>query len=148
MSRMYPVIHFEMPAKDIARVQTFYENVFGWQVTPLGPEMGDFTLAVTIDTDETTRMPKKRGAINGGFYPRTKADQQTKITILVDDIQQVMKKAKAAGAKFQPGAQGGEVDDMPGIGLFATLVDTEGNVVTLYQDGSPNPSADQQALLS
>jgi predicted enzyme related to lactoylglutathione lyase len=59
-----------------------------------------------------------------------------------------MKKAKAAGAKFQPGAQGGEVDEVPGVGLFATFVDTEGNMVTIYQDGSPNPSADQQALLS
>ena len=65
-NKMDPVIHFEMPAEDTERVRKFYESAFGWQTTPLGPEAGDFVLAFTIETDEKTRMPKKRGAINGG----------------------------------------------------------------------------------
>lgn len=146
--KMYPVIHFEMPAKDNERARKFYESVFGWQITQLGPEMGDFLLAFTVETDDTNRMPKKPGAINGGFYKRTRPDEQTKVTILVDDIHEVIKKVKAAGGTFLPAAQGGEVDEAPGVGLFSTFTDTEGNLVSIYEDRSPNPTPDQKALLS
>jgi uncharacterized protein len=144
--KMYPVIHFEMPAKDNERVRKFYESVFGWQVTQLGPDTEDFLLVFTTETDETNRMPKKLGAINGGFYKRTKPDEQTKITILVDDIHEVVKSVKAAGGKFLAGTRG-EVDEVPDVGLFATFQDTEGNMVTIYEDRSPNPTPDQLALL-
>ena len=126
---MDPVIHFEMPAEDTERIQKFYENAFGWQTTPLGPEAGDFVLAFTIETDEETRMPKKRGAINGGFYKKTEPDQRTRLTILVEDIQEAMKKVESAG-----GTLVGEVQEMPGVGLFASFTDTEGNLLTLNQD--------------
>jgi predicted enzyme related to lactoylglutathione lyase len=59
-----------MPAKDNERVRTFYESVFGWQITKLGPNMGDFQLAFTTETDKQNRMPKKPGAINGGFLQK------------------------------------------------------------------------------
>lgn len=36
---------------------------------------------------------------------------------------------------------------MPALGLFASFVDTEGNVVTLYDDRSAHPTPEQQALL-
>ena len=126
---MDPVIHFEMPAKDTERVRKFYESAFGWQTTPLGPSVEDFVLAFTIDTDEKTRMPKKRGAINGGFYKKTKSDQNVKITILVDDIREAIKKIEAAGGKVL-----GEPVEMPGVGLFADFMDTEGNVGSINQD--------------
>ena len=29
MSKMNPVVHFEMPASDMARMRKFYESVFG-----------------------------------------------------------------------------------------------------------------------
>jgi len=128
-NKMDPVIHFEMPTKDTERVRKFYESAFGWQTTQLGPEGGNFVLAFTIETDEKTRMPIKRGAINGGFYEKTKPDQHTQITILVDDIREAMKKVEAAGGKIL-----GEPFELPGVGLFATFMDTEGNVATINQD--------------
>lgn len=126
---MDPVIHFEMPAENAERVRKFYESVFGWQTTPLGPEMRDFVLAFTIDTDEATRMPKKRGAINGGFYKKTSPDQHVKVTILVEDIYDAIKKIEAAG-----GTVLGEPFELPGVGLFAAFIDTEGNLVSINQD--------------
>jgi uncharacterized protein len=54
---MDPVIHFEMPAEDGDRVREFYESAFGWQTTPLGPEMGDFVLAFTT---KPMRKPESR----------------------------------------------------------------------------------------
>jgi uncharacterized protein len=127
--KMDPVIHFEMPAENPERVSKFYESAFGWQTTPLGPDMGDFVLAFTIETDEKTRMPEKRGAINGGFFKRTKPDETLKLTILVDDIRDAMKKIEAAGGKVL-----GEPFELPGVGLFVSFIDTEGNVATINQD--------------
>jgi uncharacterized protein len=128
-NKMDPIIHFEMPAEDTERVRKFYESAFGWQTTPLGPEAGDFVLAFTIETDEKTRMPKKRGAINGGFYKKTKPDEQVRLTILVDDIREAIDRIEAAGGKVL-----GEPIEMPGVGLFVLFTDTEGNLATINQD--------------
>jgi uncharacterized protein len=128
-NKMDPVIHFEMAAEDTERVRKFYESAFGWQTSPLGPETDDFVLAFTIETDEKTRMPKKRGAINGGFYKKTESNQHVKLTILVEDIREAVKKIEAAGGQVL-----GEPVEMPGVGLFASFIDTEGNVASINQD--------------
>ena len=52
-----PVVHFEMPAKDNARVAKFYGDTFGWDMVITGPEMQNYVLAGTTDTDEN-RMVK------------------------------------------------------------------------------------------
>jgi uncharacterized protein len=48
---MNPVIHFEMPAKNKARVKKLYESVFGWTLTQLGSDMGDYIYTTTTRTD-------------------------------------------------------------------------------------------------
>ena len=83
---MNPVVHFEMPAQDKERMIKFYEGVFGWQTQKLGQEMGNYILATTTEVDDK-QMPKTPGAINGGFYEKSGADAQTRLTIAVDDIQ-------------------------------------------------------------
>jgi uncharacterized protein len=133
-SKMSPVIHFEIPAQNMVRIRKFYESAFGWQTTQLSPEMGNFVLAYTTETDEN-RVPKKAGAINGGFYEKTESDQHIRLTILVDDIREAMEKIKAAGGRILGGGQKlGEPFELPGVGLFATFIDTEGNLVSIYQD--------------
>ena len=89
---MNPVVHFEMPYEDGKRLSDFYTNVFGWQMSPTGPAMGDYITAATTETDEN-RMIKKPGNINGGFYPKTSgAPLEPSVVIAVDDIEQSMKK--------------------------------------------------------
>ncbi len=39
---MNPVVHFEMPAEDKARMRKFYESAFGWKTHQLGKEMGEY----------------------------------------------------------------------------------------------------------
>ena len=123
------MIHFELPASDPLRAGQFYEEAFGWQTTPLGPEMGNFILAFTIETDPETRLPRKGGAINGGFYDRTERDQTVKLTNLVDDIRAAMDRIVAAGGRIL-----GEPFKMPGVGLFVSFVDLDGNAVTINED--------------
>lgn len=131
--KMNPVVHFEMPAEDRDRMKKFYEGVFGWQAQQLGKEMGDYMIVTTTETDEN-RMVKTPGAINGGFFQRSKPDQSSRITIAVDDIGKAMKDVTAAGGKVLGGMQNpGEPDDIPGVGLYATFIDTEGNHVSMLQ---------------
>jgi uncharacterized protein len=133
MNKMNPVVHFEMPAENPERMKKFYEMAFGWQTTQLGPEMGNYILATTTETDEK-RMVKTPGTINGGFYKKGKPDEHTRITIAVDDIREALKKVELAGGKVIGGMQKpGEPDTIPGVGLYAIIIDTEGNCVSLLQ---------------
>ena len=124
---MDPVIHFEMPAEDRKRMIAFYSKVFGWETNQLGEEMGSFVTANTTETENN--MPKKAGTINGGFYQKTgDASQTTTVTIQVDDIKAHRDKIIKAGGKIS-----GDIQDMPGLGLFLSFFDTEGNRVNLMQ---------------
>jgi predicted enzyme related to lactoylglutathione lyase len=133
-----PVIHFELPMTNADRIRKFYERAFGWQTQPLGPEAGNFVMAFTAESDEN-RIPKVAGAINGGFSPRTKPEERVKVTILVDDIADARKKIEAAGGKILGGTKPNEVDEIPGIGKFLQFEDTEGNVLTVYEDANKTP---------
>jgi predicted enzyme related to lactoylglutathione lyase len=132
---MNPVIHFEMPAEDRNRMAEFYTQVFGWRMQMLGPEMGNYVLAKTTDTDDTGR-PKKPGVINGGFFPKTndRPDQYPSVVIAVDDIREHMTKVKQAG-----GEPLGEPMEIPGVGLYLSFRDTEGNRVAMLQPNIPAP---------
>jgi len=66
MTKPNPVVHFEMPYANPARLAKFYTKAFGWKMNKMGKEMGDYVVATTAKTDKN-RMIKERGAINGGF---------------------------------------------------------------------------------
>ena len=130
---MDAVVHFEMPYDDARRVAAFYSSAFGWDTKALGAEMGDYVLADTTETD-AERMVKTPGQINGGFFKKSKPDQGTRLTIAVDDIQAAMEREKASGGQPIGGMKGGgEPDEIPGVGLYATCIDTEGNDFSLLQ---------------
>src|ERR671918_2730585 len=86
---MNPVVHFEMPAEDRKRMADFYAKVFGWKTQQLGEDMGNYVLATTTDSDENG-MPKKPGAINGGFFQKTddRPAQYPSVVIAVDNIRE------------------------------------------------------------
>ncbi len=117
MSKMNPIVHFEMPAKDRKRVSDFYSVVFGWQMNQLGPEMGNYLLAQTTETDENN-MSKTPGAINGGFfeYQDKEGYNIPHLVISVDNIEEAIQKVEEAGGRIIGGASGpGKIDVIPGI---------------------------------
>jgi uncharacterized protein len=126
---MNPVVHFEMPAEDRKRMADFYTKVFGWKIQQLGEDMGNYVLATTTESDENG-MPKKPGAINGGFFQKTddKPAQYPSVVIAVDDIKEHMMNVGKLGGKVL-----GEPMDIPGIGLYVSFFDTEGNRVGMIQ---------------
>jgi len=128
--KMNPVVHFEMPAEDRKRMADFYTNVFGWKTQMLGPEMGNYVLATTTEADEKTGRPKNPGAINGGFFTKSedKPAQYPSVVIAVEDIKGHMKNVEEAGGKVL-----GEPWDIPGVGLYVSFFDTEGNRISMLQ---------------
>ena len=125
---MNPVVHFEMPAEDRKRMAQFYTKAFGWQTEMLGPEMNDYVVVTTTESDDNG--PKTPGAINGGFFPK-KEDwpaQYPSVVIAVDDIEVAMDKVSDAGGKVL-----GEPMEIPGIGQYVSFSDTEGNRVSMLQ---------------
>lgn len=130
---MNPVVHFEMSYEDKQRMADFYTKAFGWQTQMLGPEMGNYVVVQTTETDENN-MVKTPGNINGGFYKAEAQKKGVSVVISVDDIQEAMKKVKAAGGTITGGSQGPDKpDEIPGVGLFVGMIDTEGNEVALLQ---------------
>ena len=125
--KMNPVVHFEMPAEDKARVKKFYESAFGWQMTQLGPDMGDYLLATTSPVDENN-MHKEKGAINGGFYQKGESGTVPHFVISVEDLEEHMETVKKSGGEIL-----GEPMDIPGIGKFVMFKDTESNRVAMLQ---------------
>jgi predicted enzyme related to lactoylglutathione lyase len=128
MSKMNPVVHFEMPAEDRKRMADFYTRAFGWRTQQLGEEMGNYVLVTTTDSDDNG--PKKPGAINGGFFTKTNdmPAQFPSVVIAVDDIKASMAAVKQAGGKVL-----GEPMEIPGVGHYVSFFDTEGNRVSMLQ---------------
>ena len=124
---MDPVVHFEMPAEDKKRVADFYTNVFGWKMTQLGSEMGDYLLATTSPMDENN-MHMNKGAINGGFYKKGESGTIPHVVIAVKNLQESMNKVSASGGQVL-----GEPMNIPNIGMFVMFQDTEGNKVGMLQ---------------
>ena len=44
LTKMNPVVHFEMPYENRERLVKFYAKVFGWQMQKLGKDMGDYVI--------------------------------------------------------------------------------------------------------
>jgi len=132
-----PVVHFEMAYEDPKRASDFYSKVFGWEMNLLGSEMSNYLLAGTVDVDEKTQIAKEPGAINGGFYEKSQmspSGQRVHVVISVDNLDESLKNAESNGAKIATKPM-----EIPGIGMYASIVDTEGNDVGVLQP-APMPT--------
>ena len=125
---MNPVVHFEMPYENRDRMAAFYSSVFGWKLQMLGEEMGNYVLVTTSEQDVKPGAPA--GAINGGFFQK-KADwpaQYPAVVIGVGNILESMAKIVLAGGDVL-----GEPMEIPGVGLYVSFFDTEGNRSSILQ---------------
>jgi uncharacterized protein len=123
------VVHFEIPADNVARAQKFYEKTFGWRMQPM-PEM-NYTMVGTAPSD-SQGMPTQPGTINGGMGARKAPLSHPVITISVDDIEAALAKVHAnGGSTVVPKTPIGP------MGFTAYFKDSEGNVVGLWQVANP-----------
>lgn len=124
-----PVVHFELPSDDSKRAATFYQETFGWKPTFMGPEMKEYVLVATADSNEdgTSKIP---GTINGGVFKRTQESENNhpSLVISVDDIAKSISAVTANGGKVI-----GEPVQIPGVGTYVSFVDTEKNIMSMLQ---------------
>jgi len=122
------VVHFEVPANDLARAKAFYGDVFGWNLNTMDMGGMSYTSIQTTPVDEQSRVPLEAGAINGGMTMRTAETPAPIITIEVEGIDDALKQVEAAG-----GATVTPRTPIPDMGAFAYFTDTEGNVMGLWE---------------
>jgi predicted enzyme related to lactoylglutathione lyase len=128
---MNRVVHFEIPAENLDRAKKFYSENFGWTVNQLGPDMGGYVLAHTGPTDDKG-MPQDKGFINGGLMKRDPSAASPVIVIAVGDADKAVDKVKQSGGRLV-----GEILDIPNVGRYARVQDTEGNVIGIIKPFMP-----------
>jgi predicted enzyme related to lactoylglutathione lyase len=128
---MNRVVHFEIHAMDLNRLQKFYEDVFGWSITDMGPQMGNFRVVVTGKDNGDSQW----NGINGGITPRRGEGPKNGgpvnafvCTIEVENIDEALEKIMKAG-----GTVATDKMEVPGVGFLAYRKDPEGNVFGILE---------------
>jgi uncharacterized protein len=128
---MNRVVHFEIPADDLERAKKFYGENFGWKLTQYGPDMGNYVMVHTGPTD-AEGMPQDKAFINGGLMPREPSAPTPVLVIAVDDADATVARVEKSGGK-----RVGEIVDIPGVGRYGRVRDTEGNVIGVIKPVMP-----------
>jgi uncharacterized protein len=112
--------HIEIPADDTERARRFYGELFGWTFAPDSPGFEGYHLFTTPAGEEgTAGAIGKRGEM---------APDKLRVYVNVDSIDETIGKVAGAG--------GSVVDakaEVPGMGWYAVLADSEGNEIALWE---------------
>ncbi len=129
MNTSHTPVHFEIPVENMKRAQTFYKELFGWEITSAGDDFDDYYIVQTVSTDKDG-TPKEPG-INGGMLQKTNPDQPIINYISVKDIDAALAKVESLGGSIL-------MPKMPieGIGWNCVVKDTEGNTFGMIQKKS------------
>jgi len=121
----HTIVHFEIPADDVQKLRKFYSELFGWKIqkTP-GP--------VEYWSIETVPVDKKgepiRPGVNGGMMKRQNPEHKPVNYILVESVDEYIKKIEALGGKVIAPKM-----EIPGIGWWALALDPEGNQFAILE---------------
>ncbi|MEA2725446.1 MAG: uncharacterized protein QOH59_3217 [Gemmatimonadales bacterium] len=121
----HTVVHFEIPADQPERAAEFYRELFGWKIDHMGGPM-DYWLVNTVPTDAQGRPTEPD--VNGGLMRRMMPEQTPVNYISVESVEEFSRKAQSLGAKVVVPKR-----PVPGMGWFAQLTDTEGNIFAIWQ---------------
>jgi hypothetical protein len=133
---MNRVVHFEIHAKDMDKLQKFYQGLFGWEFQAMGEKFGGYRVITTgPGMDKLQDLPKDPG-INGGMTPRPgdmPTAAQTAVNAFVNvigvqDTDATFKKALELG-----GSVAAPPMDVPNVGRLAYIKDPEYNVFGILQ---------------
>jgi predicted enzyme related to lactoylglutathione lyase len=120
---MSRVVFFEIPVDDLERAQSFYTEVFGWEIQAFGE---DVSLVVTVRADEQ-QPAVGPGAINGDLYKRTEWGRHPSVVMETIDIDDQIQRIEQAGGKVR------QRRTIEGLGSIAAFEDPEGNVLGIWE---------------
>jgi len=118
------VVHFDFQVDDSDRAKKFYEKAFGWKIEQVMSKeksgMMDYWLIKTGNGH----------GIDGGMYRRPDEDKfyRFNCTVEVADIDKAIDAVKENGGTIEM-----EKSNLPDVGWFASVKDTEGNQFGLMQ---------------
>ncbi len=116
---MPKIVHFEIPADDMERARNFYQDLFGWKITPY-QEGSDYWM---ISTDEDGEK-----GLDGGMMARQHPNQPIVNYIEIPSVDDYMKKVTDLSGKVLVPKM-----PVPGMGYFAVCMDTEGNSFGIWE---------------
>ena len=120
-----PVVHFEILGKDADKTQSYYSELFGWNVEPLGFE--NPTRYGLVQRDGNTNS--EGIGIGGGIGEAPSGyDGHVTFYVEVDDAEAALSKAERLGGTRTMGPD--QVPGGPVIGLFR---DPDGNTVGVVE---------------
>jgi uncharacterized protein len=121
---VHTIIHFEIPANDVAKLQKFYSDLFGWKITKL-PGMEYYSIE-TVPMDDKGNL--QQPGVNGGLYKRDQPQQQPLNYIYVESVDEYSKKVAKLGGQIIM-----QKTEIPKMGWFALAKDPEGNVFGIFE---------------
>lgn len=113
------VVHIEIPADDVGRVQKFYSELFGWEIKQI-PGM-DYWL-FTVETEKVKPM-------GGGIMKRQHPEQGITNYFDVPSVDAFSSKVESLGGKVIV-----RKTAVPEMGYFAVCLDTENNAFGLWEE--------------
>jgi predicted enzyme related to lactoylglutathione lyase len=130
----HTIVHFEIPADQPERAAKFYRELFGWEISKWEGSADqrdgfEYWMVRTVPTDEHG-LPSRPG-VNGGLMRRMYPEQAPVNYILVESVDDYVRRAEELGAKVMMGKT-----PVPGMGWFAQLTDPEGNVLAIWETDS------------
>jgi predicted enzyme related to lactoylglutathione lyase len=123
------VVHFEIYADDVDRLEQFYKGLFDWTIE--SPPGMDYHMIKTVDTGADNRPVA--GGINGGMLKRPAGYGVSAWVsyVNVESLDRSVARAKELGAKVTK-----DKSAVPGMGWFAMLTDPQGTDFALWQTDS------------
>lgn len=113
------ITHIEFPADDLERAKRFYSAVAGWEFG----EMEGYPDYFLFRTSENA---------GGGLGTRGQSvGEDVRVYINVDSLETAIEAAKANG-----GSVVSEPIDVPGQGRFASVRDSEGSTIGLWESAA------------
>jgi predicted enzyme related to lactoylglutathione lyase len=114
----HQIVHFEIPADDVKRAQTFYGELFGWQFS--SPPGFDDYWGVDLGEDASHGI---------GMMARQNPAHGPTSYIGVESVADTLAQVEQLGGKVLVPRS-----PVPGMGWFANCQDTEGNVFGLWEE--------------
>lgn len=113
------IVHSELHSSDVGEAREFYSKLFGWEIKDM--PMGEDVYGMTSFGEEEVSLgfTKTMCPENSTFWINY---------ILVEDIKIATGQARDLGAEVA-----GEVQEVPGMGLFVFLLDPQGGKFALWQ---------------
>lgn len=120
-----PVVHFQIMGKDAKQTQSYYADLFGWEIEPLPYENPTDYGIVQRDGNTNADGIGIAGGIGG-----TPEGYPAHVTFFVEvpDVEAALAKAESLGGKRTMGPD--QVPDGPLIGMFE---DPDGNTLGVVQ---------------